>query len=171
MLKMTKKRSIALATLGLAGLMSIGIVAAQADPGHSSVEPTPMPTSSVSVDDNSVDAPASHDVADADANDVNDANDANDNDVNDVNDANETDANDLADPSDDDPATHEAGGAAEHQGSEHAATPAIPAVPAHHEDGENHAATPATPAVPATHDVKDDHGDSGHGSDDSGSDD
>jgi hypothetical protein len=136
--RMTKKRTIALATLGLAGLMSIGIVAAQADTRADSSTPVPSPTSSVSVDgsdgislddntahdntahDNSVAAPSTHDVTDDESAAVDDGHD--------------------------------------NEGrNSHAATPAIPATPATNDDSGHHAETPATPAVPAAHEVNDEH--------------
>ena len=167
MSKRTKKRSIVLASLGIAGLMSIGIVAAQADPGHGSIDPTPAPTFSEPVSDNQVgvsdedsSAPESGDDADEGTAKSKDTKQK------DTKQKNPKQKN----PKQKDP---------KQNGSTHAATPAIPATPAHNEDGEHRAATPATPAVPATRTVKDlkddskkmaDRGSSGHGSD-SGSED
>ena len=66
MIHLTRKHTIVVATLGLTGLMSLGILAAQADQG--SVSPTSTPTPAVSstspVDDNGTDDPATHDLLD-----------------------------------------------------------------------------------------------------------
>ncbi|TFC30650.1 hypothetical protein E3O25_02945 [Cryobacterium sp. TMT1-3] len=45
MFQLTKKRTLTLATLGLAGLMSVGVIAAQANPGPTLLAPTSISSS------------------------------------------------------------------------------------------------------------------------------
>ncbi|MDJ0322292.1 hypothetical protein QMG61_00740 [Cryobacterium sp. PH31-AA6] len=187
MSKRTKKRSIVFASLGIAGLMSIGIVAAQADPGRGSIDPTPAPTfsepvsdSQVGVSDEDSSAPESGDDADEGTAKSKDTKqkDTKSKDTK-SKDTKQKDTKQKDTKQKDTKQKDTKQKDPRQNGSTHAATPAIPATPAHNEDGEHRAATPATPAVPATRTVKDlkddskkmaDRGSSGHGSD-SGSED
>jgi hypothetical protein len=161
MAHVTKKSSLVLATIGLAGLLSAGIAAAQADTGrHGDDIPAPISSSSTTAPGTVVgtDDPATHELGDDHTTDPATPTPT----APDVA-TDDRDADSLADDNGvDDPATHEVG-------DDHAAAPAAPAVPA----------TPATPAHevgddhgiddPATHDVGDDHGTDDHGTVTSGS--